>query len=111
VHYANAILHYTSYESIIAIGMTDYKDHNCKLQYEIGVYCVSNKNYGFGQEIGKYKDFSFLKKENFDDFTKKIKSLYLSEQEKQIAIEQRENEIDANLVKLNNDILQKRKRS
>ena len=37
VHYANAILHYTSYTEIIAIGMTGYKDDTGKLQYEIGV--------------------------------------------------------------------------
>ena len=38
VHYANAILHYTGYTDIIAIGMTGYKDDTGKLKYEIGVY-------------------------------------------------------------------------
>ena len=60
VHYANAILHYTSYTDIIAIGMTGYKDDLEKLQYEIGVYYVSKSNFGIGQKIGDYTDFSFL---------------------------------------------------
>lgn len=30
VHYANAILHYTSFTDIIAIGMTGYKDEVCR---------------------------------------------------------------------------------
>lgn len=38
VHYANALLHYTSYTDIIAIGMTGYKNDAGKLEYEIGVY-------------------------------------------------------------------------
>lgn len=104
VHYANALLHYTDYEDIISIGVTGYKDGNGKLQHEIGVYYVSGKNYGFGQEIGKYDDLSFLKKENFDSFIEKVKSLNLTEEEKNKSIEKREAEISASLVKLNNDI-------
>ena len=38
VHYANALLHYTSYTDIIAIGMTGFKDDSGNLEYEIGVY-------------------------------------------------------------------------
>lgn len=50
IHYANAILHYTSYTRIIAIGVTGYKDEFGKLQHEIGVYYVSadKNNLGFG---------------------------------------------------------------
>ena len=36
VHYANALLHYTSYTDIIAIGMTGCKNDAGKLEYEIG---------------------------------------------------------------------------
>lgn len=104
VHYANALLHYTDYSDIISIGVTGYKDANGKLQHEIGVYYVSGKNYGFGQEIGKYDDLSFLKKENFDSFIEKVNSLNLTEDEKSKSIEKREAEISASLVKLNNDI-------
>mgnify|MGYP000180382717 FL=1 len=109
VHYANAILHYTSYTDIIAIGMTGYKDDLEKLQYEIGVYYVSKSNFGIGQKIGDYTDFSFLKKENFDDFIDKVKALQLSQNEIEKLREKREQEINTSLVKLNNDIYQNEK--
>jgi hypothetical protein len=35
VHYANALLHHTSYTDIIAIGMTGFKDITGKVKYEI----------------------------------------------------------------------------
>ena len=105
VHYANALLHYTDYTDIIAIGMTGFKDEDGNLRHEIGVYYVSGKrNYGYGQEVAKYDDLSFLKKENFDAFIEKVKALSLTEEEKRRSIEKREAEINSNLVKLNNDI-------
>ena len=109
VHYANALLHHTSYTDIIAIGMTGYKDENGNLQYSIGVYYVSKSNFGVGQKIDDYSDFSFLRKENFDSFIDKVKSLQLSQEEIDRLKEQREKEIDASLVKLNNDIYQNEK--
>ncbi|MCM1235240.1 MAG: SAM-dependent methyltransferase [Ruminococcus flavefaciens] len=109
VHYANALLHHTSYTDIIAIGMTGYKDANGNLQYSIGVYYVSKNNFGVGQKIDDYSDFSFLRKENFDDFIEKVKSLQLSQEEIDRLKEQREKEIDASLVRLNNDIYQNEK--
>ena len=104
VHYANALLQYTDYEDIISIGVTGYKDDSGKLQHEIGVYYVSGKNFGYGQEVAKYSDLSFLKKENFDSFIEKVKALNLSEEEKTKSKEKREAEIASSLVKLNNDI-------
>lgn len=110
VHYANAILHYTNYTEIIAIGMTGYKDKiTGKLQYEIAVYYVSTKNLGIGQEVGKYTDFSFLKPEHFPKFLEEIKKLALTEQEFEKLKNIRELEIDASLIKLNNDIYQSEK--
>ena len=47
---------------------------------------------------------SFLKKENFDEFIEKVKRLQLSQEEIDKLKEQREREIDASLIKLNNDI-------
>ena len=104
VHYANALLHYTSYTDIIAIGMTGYKNDAGKLEYEIGVYYVSKSNFGIGQKVNDYTDFSFLKKNNFDGFIEKIKRLQLSQEEIEKLKEHREQEINASLVKLNNDI-------
>lgn len=109
VHYANALLHYTSYTDIIAIGMTGYKDNTDKLQYEIGVYYVSKSNFGIGQKVDDYTDFSFLKKDNFDQFIEKVKQLQLTSEEIERLRECREQEINASLVKLNNDIYQNEK--
>lgn len=104
VHYANALLHYTSYTDIIAIGMTGYKNDAGKLEYEIGVYYVSKSNFGIGQNVDEYTDFSFPKKSNFDSFIEKVKRLRLSQEEIEKLREHREQEINASLVKLNNDI-------
>ena len=109
VHYANAILHYTNFTDIIAIGMTGFKNDSGKLEYSIGVYYVSKSNFGVGQKVDEYTDFSFLKKENFDAFIEKVKALSLSDEEKEKLKEKREQEIGASLVKLNNDIYQNEK--
>ena len=104
VHYANAILQYTNYSDIIAIGMTGYKDELGNLRHQIGVYYVSRANYGMGQEIGQYDDFSFLSKKHFDDFIDKVKSLNLTQEELEKRRAVKEAEINKSLIKLNNDI-------
>jgi hypothetical protein len=109
VHYANAVLHHTSYTEIIAIGMTGYKDETEKIQHKIGVYYVSKSNFGVGQIVGEFSDFSFLAPKNFDAFIEKVKTLNLSQEEIDKLKEQREKEIDASLVRLNNDIYQNEK--
>lgn len=109
VHYANALLHYTSYTDIIAIGMTGFKNESGDIEYSIGVYYVSKSNFGIGQKVDDYTDFSFLKKENFDNFIEKVRNLQLTQEEIEKLKEQREREINASLVKLNNDIYQNEK--
>lgn len=109
VHYANALLHHTSYTDIIAIGMTGYRDESGKIQHEIGVYYVSKSNFGVGQKIGEFSDFSFLLPKNYDAFIEQVKNLSLSQEEINKLKEQREKEIDSCLVKLNNDIYQNEK--
>lgn len=109
VHYANALLQYTSYTDIIAIGMTGYKDETGKIQYEIGVYFVSKTNLGVGQKIDDYSDFSFLAPKNFDAFIAKVKTLHLSKEQLDKIKEQKEREIDASLRKLNHDIYENEK--
>ena len=86
--------------------MTGYKTEAGKLEHEIGVYYVSKSNFGIGQKIDNYTDFSFLKKSNFDKFIEKVKRLKLTPDEIEKLKEQREREINASLVKLNNDIYQ-----
>ncbi len=109
VHYANALLHYTSYTDIIAIGITGNKDSKGNIEHEIGVYYVSKSNYGAGQKIGEFTDLSFLAPKNFDAFIEKVKHLQLSLKELEAIKEQKEREIDASLVKLNNDIYENEK--
>ncbi len=104
VHYANALLHHTSYTDIIAIGMTGYKDETGKIRHEIGVYYVSKSNLGAGQKIGDYTDFSFLTPKNFDTFIETTKTLQLSQEELDRLKEQREREIDQSLKNLNQHI-------
>lgn len=109
VHYANALLHYTQYEDIFALGMTGWKDEAGNLRHEIGVWYVSKSNLGMGQKVGDYTDFSFLRKENFDEFLSRAKSLSLSDEELDRMKAQREQEITESLVRLNNDIYQNEK--
>ena len=109
IHYANALLHYTSYTDIIAIGMTGYKDASGELQHSIGVYYVSKSNFGIGQKVDEFTDLSFLKKGNFDSFIEKVKLLKLTQEEIDKIKSRREQEITASLVKLNNDIYQNEK--
>ena len=109
VHYANALLHHTSYTDIIAVGMTGYKDEAGNIQHEIGVYYVSKSNLGAGQKVGEFSDLSFLAPQNFDGFIEKVKTLTLSQVEIDKLKAQREKEIDTSLVRLNNDIYQNEK--
>ena len=110
IHYANAILHYTSYTDVIAIGVTGYKeDTSGEIKYSIGVYYVSKSNFGLGQEVDKFTDLSFLKKNNFDDFIKTVKELSLTQDEIEKLKEKKEKEINASLVALNNDIYKNEK--
>lgn len=109
VHYANAILHYTSYTDVIAIGITGYKDENNKIIISIGVYYVSKNNFGMGQKVSDYTDLSFLKVDHFNDFIETVKRLSLTKEEIEKLKERREEEITASLVKLNNDIFKEEK--
>lgn len=109
VHYANAILHYTNYTDIIAIGVTGWKDETGVLNHSIGVYYVSASNLGAGQKVGEYTDLSFLKPSHFDAFIERIKQLKLNQEELDRIKEKREAEIVSSLVKLNNHIYQNEK--
>ena len=109
VHYANAVLHYTSYTDVIAIGVTGHKAADGKIIHQIGVYYVSKSNFGIGQKVADYTDLSFLKKEHFSAFIEKVKQLSLPQEEIEKLKERREQEITASLVKLNNDIFKTEK--
>lgn len=110
VHYANALLHYTSYEHVIAIGITGCRDSATdKLHHEIGVYYVGKNNFGTGQRVGDYTDLSFLAPKHFEAFVEQVRNLSLSPDELEKLKQRREQEINVSLVKLNNDIYQNEK--
>ena len=109
VHYANALLHYTAYTDIIAIGVTGHIDATGKLRHQIGVYYVSKSNFGIGQSVGEYSDLSFLAPKHFNSFIEKVKELSLSPEEIEHIKQRREQEINISLVRLNNDIYQNEK--
>lgn len=104
VHYANALIHHTTYEHIIAIGVTGHIDSFGKLDLDIGVYTVSVETMGIGKKVGDYSDLSFLSSDNIDDFLDVIAHMSLSDEERARIRDQREAEIKAQLIKLNNDI-------
>ena len=110
VHYANALLHYTSYEHVIAIGITGYRDEATEeLHYELGVYYVGKNNFGIGQQIDHFTDLSFLAPKHFESFIEKVRNLSLTPEEFEKLKQRREQEINISLIKLNNDIYQNEK--
>lgn len=110
VHYANALLHYTTYEHVIAIGVTGYRDESTKeLHHKLGVYYVGKNNFGVGQLVDDYSDLSFLAPKHFDSFIEKVRNLNLSPEELEKLKQKREQEINISLVKLNNEIFREEK--
>ncbi|GAA7087130.1 hypothetical protein VN0427_11480 [Helicobacter pylori] len=85
LHYANAILHHTSYTECIAIGITGYKDDKGGICSQIAVYYVNKSNLGMGVDVSKgeqgYNDLSFLSRKHFNDFIKRVDTLSLSDED------------------------------
>ncbi|UOR81971.1 N-6 DNA methylase [Helicobacter pylori] len=111
LHYANAILHYTSYTECIAIGITGYKDAKGDMRSQIAVYYVNKSNLGMGIGVSKgdqdYSDLSFLR--HFNDFIKQIDTLSLSDEDLERIREKKNQEIEDCLTRLNNNIYNKEK--
>ena len=106
IHYADAILQYTSYTDVISIGITGYKDEHDNLQIKIGVYFVSKDNYGEGKKVAEFCDLSFLKRDFFDDFIEKVHSLELTPDDLKRIHDKRENQIDDALSRINQSLFQ-----
>ncbi len=111
LHYANAILHHTSYTECIAIGITGYKDAKGDIRSQIAVYYVNKSNLGMGIDVSKgnqgYSDLSFLR--HFNDFIKQIDTLSLSDEDLERIREKKNQEIEDCLTRLNNNIYNKEK--
>lgn len=115
LHYANAILHHTSYTECIAIGITGYKDNKGDIRSQIAVYYVNKSNLGMGIDVSKgeqgYSDLSFLSRKHFNDFIKRLDTLSLSDEDLERIREKKNQEIEDCLTRLNNDIYKKEKLS
>ncbi|GAA7865037.1 N-6 DNA methylase [Helicobacter pylori] len=115
LHYANAILHHTSYTECIAIGITGYKDDKGGICSQIAVYYVNKSNLGMGVDVSKgeqgYSDLSFLSRKHFNDFIKRLDTLSLSDKDLERIREKKNQEIEDCLTRLNNDIYKKEKLS
>ncbi|WQU98062.1 N-6 DNA methylase [Helicobacter pylori] len=111
LHYANAILHHTSYTECIAIGITGYKDDKGGICSQIAVYYVGKSNLGMGVDVSKgeqgYSDLSFLSPKHFNDFIKRLDTLSLSDEDLERIKEQKNQEIEDCLMRLNNNIHKK----
>ncbi len=112
VHYANAILQYTSYEHVIAIGVTGWMDTQGHLQIEIGVYYVGKDIYGEAKKIREdpYSNLSFLRKKNFSQFTKAIESLSFDKSELRRIRQDRESQIEDALKQINESLFKKQEK-
>ncbi|MCQ2942938.1 N-6 DNA methylase [Helicobacter pylori] len=113
LHYANAILHHTSYTECIAIGITGYKDNKGGICSQIAVYYVNKSNLGMGIDVSKgeqaYNDLSFLSRKHFNDFIKRVDTLSLSDEDLERIREKKNQEIEDCLTHLNNNIYDKEK--
>lgn len=100
VHYANAILDYTDYDEVIAVGINGYEDTK-ELKQEYAFYYLNRKNLSVPKKIGDFKDLSAFSKENLSDLLHIIDSLSLSEKEREKTIESLESDIESKLNTLN----------
>ncbi len=86
VHYANAIIKHkdNEYKDVLAIGLNGYEEEDTKdFVTEIEVYLISAKNYFDPKRVGTFKDLSFLKDCNKEDFVKELDNLLLTEDERE----------------------------
>ncbi|WP_232510541.1 N-6 DNA methylase [Mesomycoplasma dispar] len=104
IHYAKAVILYTYYPDVIAIGAVGEKNKKGEFEGKIEVWWVSKENYTKGQKVGEYSDFSFLAPKHFDKFIEKTKNSFLSQEEKDKIRQKTEAEMEIALKKLNNDI-------
>ena len=101
VHYSSIIASNTEYKQVIAIGMTGFYNSCGDLEHKIGVYYVSSENLNHAIKIGDYSDFSFLSKENFNEFVEKVNSITISEDDKLRLQHEFELDLENNLKELN----------
>ncbi len=101
VHYAYAILNYSSeYKEIVAIGVNGF-DTAVGRTYELGVYYISKENLFVPKKVGDYTDLSFLHTDRLQEFITRIDNLSLSEAEVEKKKLELEDDIERKLKNIN----------
>jgi len=101
IFYANAVLEYTSYDEVIAIGVSDGIEHKGQLRPTISAYYVSKTNYGEPIKISDFSNLDFLDQENFSVFMKSTRQLTLTDKERQEIHDQYDLDLSTVLKDLN----------
>jgi len=104
IHYAEAIVNYTSFKEVIAIGFNGYEKNQSDTVTEMGVYYVSHENLNVPKKIAEFSDFSFLQNENLATLEERIADLLLTDEEREKRATLLEIRIDTVLRKLNQDM-------
>lgn len=101
LHYAKAIVDYSNYKNVLAIGINGYDNGAGDITKEIGVYYISEKNMNIAKKVDEYTDLSFLLPKYRDKFIEKIDKIVLTDKELEQEALKIEDKIENSLTGLN----------
>lgn len=101
LHYAKAIVDYSNYKNVLAIGINGYDNGAGDIAKEIGVYYISEKNMYIAKKVDEYTDLSFLSPKYRDKFIEKIDKIILTDKELEQEALKIEDRIENSLNSLN----------
>jgi len=101
VHYANAILKYTSYKEVLAIGINGYPTRTGDIAFEVSVWYVSKNNLFVPMPVGEYKDLSFLQKKHQPALFERLRKIDLTDEQREKEKLHLEDDIERKLKALN----------
>lgn len=99
VHYANALITYSTYKDVIAVGVNGYEDSAGTEYKEVKIYYISRNNACIPKKIGE--DISLLYVENRDKLMQAVREAVLTDIEREMLAKDAENVIETNLKDLN----------
>lgn len=101
VHYSNAILRYTNYNEVLAVGVNGFIDEEGETVYEVSVWYLSRKNLFYPKQVGLYSDLSILTPANRNRLFEIIAKIDLTETEIENLKSNLEDDIERKLKDLN----------
>lgn len=101
VHYANAILKYTAYKEVLAIGVNGYQTQTEGLAFEVSAWYVSKNNLFVPMTVGEYKDLSFLQKKHQLQLLECLSKINLTDEQREKEKLNLEDDIERKLKALN----------